>query len=106
MAGLALLLVSAAAALPTLVAVLVLGDHLQVVLTGQAAQVAAVLQVQQTPVTLEQSTRVAAVLVILTEQTTQPLDTLAVLVVLVLSLFATQTPTPPQHQPRVHQQSL
>jgi hypothetical protein len=79
MVGLALLLVSAAQALPTLAAVLVQEDHLLVALMAQVERVAVVLQVQQTPVTLEQSTRVAAVLVILTEQTTQPLDTLAVL---------------------------
>jgi len=96
---------SLAQALPTLVAVLGLGDHLQAALTGQAAQAAVGLQVQQIPATLALPTQVVAVLVILTEQTTQPQTLSAVLVVLVLSLFATQTPMPPQHQPQALQQS-
>jgi len=94
-----------AQALPTLVAVLVLEDQVQAALTAQAAQVAAVLQAQQTLVTLGLPTRVVAVLVILMAQIIQPLDTSAVLEVLVLSLFATQTHTLPQQQPQALQRS-
>lgn len=83
------------------VAVLVQGDHLLVALMAQVERVAVVLQVQQTPLTLEQSTLVVAVLVILMEQIIQPLGTSAAVEVLVLSLFATQTRMPPQHQPQV-----
>jgi hypothetical protein len=56
--------------------------------------VAAVLQVQQTPVTLEHPTRAAAVRVILMVQLIQPLDTLAAAAVLALLLFVTLTLLP------------
>jgi hypothetical protein len=68
----------------------VLGDHLLVALTEQAAQVVVVLQAQQIQPTLEVLIQVVAVQVILMGQTIQPLATLAVVAAQASSSFHTQ----------------
>jgi hypothetical protein len=81
----------------------VLGDHLLVALTEQAAQVVVVLQAQRIQPTLELLTQVVAVQVILMGQTIQLLDTLAAAVVQVSSLFPFQQSTT-QAQRQAHPQ--
>jgi hypothetical protein len=77
-----------------LAAVAVLGDHLLVALTEQAAQVVVVLQAQQIQQILEHQILVVAALAIPTAQTIQPLDTLAAQAARVSLLFVTPTLLP------------